>query len=111
MNGHITDIRSIDQNLTWIHIIEPADQINDCRLSRAGRSDNGIGLSRFHLETHIIQNPDAVIFNDSGETINWEYDQIFARANEQIKNVIKAAKARRAARLQIIAAWKIKLGA
>ncbi len=53
---------------------------------------------------YICQNPNTVVFNDDGGTIDWEYDQIFARANEQIKNRIKAAKARRALRLQRIAA-------
>ena len=53
---------------------------------------------------YICQNPDTVVFNDEGETIDWEYDRIFARANEQIKNTIKAAKARRASKLQRIAA-------
>ena len=71
---------------------------------KSARIQSICAIAQAQGNAYICQNPNTVIFNDAGETIDWEYDQIFARANEQIKNTIKAAKARRAARLQIIAA-------
>lgn len=50
---------------------------------------------------YIIDNPEAVIFDDDGLVIDFMYDDIFERACARIRSVIKMARERRAVRATV----------
>ena len=47
-------INPIISNTSALHIIKTVDQINDCRLSCASRTDKGNFLTRLGIETDLL---------------------------------------------------------
>lgn len=61
MKGYLGDIHVVHPHSTTVHIVKTAQQIDDGRLSRAGRSDDRKGFSRLSGEADVIQNLYAVL--------------------------------------------------
>jgi len=71
----VADIDTIDSDLPCGHVIEARDQVDQGTLSRAGRADEGRGLTALGGKSHVMQDifiglgiteGDVFEFNDAG---------------------------------------------
>ena len=57
MQRQVTDVYSVDENLTFLNVIVPRNEVDECRLSSTALPDESHGLALWNLHVDVLEHP------------------------------------------------------